>query len=101
MSIKDEMAADASHILTEIGEPVLWNGRLFHAIISQIEFSDTLQIGGFDQEYDFSVKIPKASLGPVRPKLNEAIQFDGTLYRIAKVSESPVSPFVVLTVQAK
>lgn len=28
VSIKDELAADAAQILAEIGEPVIWNGRL-------------------------------------------------------------------------
>jgi hypothetical protein len=101
VSLKDEMAADAAEILAEIGEPVTWDGRPFNAIISPVGLSDSLQIGGFDQEYDFTVKIPKASLGGARPKPRDAVEFDGTTYRVAKVSESPSSPFVVLTVQTK
>jgi hypothetical protein len=101
VSIKDEIAADAVGILSEIGEPVIWSGQLFNAIISRVELSDALQIGGFDQEYDFTVKILKWAFGPVRPKLNDPVQFDGDTYRIAKVSESPASPFVILTVQSK
>lgn len=101
MSIKDELAADTAGILSEIGEPVTWKGHLFSAIISRVEISDALQIGGFDQEYDFTVKILKGAFGPMRPKLNEALRFDGDTYRIAKVSESPTSPFVILTVQSK
>ena len=30
------------------------------AMISQVEFSNTLQVGGFDQEYDFTVRVPRA-----------------------------------------
>ena len=62
MSLKDEKAADLSGIVAEIGEPVIWNGRTYKAIITSIESSDTLQIGGFGEDYDFTVKIAKAAL---------------------------------------
>ena len=101
MSIKEEKAADLAGIVAEIGEPVVWNSRTYKAIITSIESSDILQIGGFGEEYDFTVKIAKASLGSTRPKVNETIQFDGKTYRISKVSESPGYPMVTLTVQAK
>jgi len=101
VNIKDEKVADLAGIVAEIGEPVVWNGRTYRAIITSIESSETLQIGGFGEEYDFTVKIAKAVLGRFRPKVNEAIQFDGKTYRISKVSDSPAYPIVTLTVQAK
>jgi hypothetical protein len=101
MSLKDEKAADLAGIVAEIGEPVVWNGRTYRAIITAIVSSDLLQIGGFSEEYDFTVKIAKAALGSARPKVNEPIQFDGKTYRISKVSESPAYPMVTLTVQVK
>jgi hypothetical protein len=99
--MKHEKAADLAQILDEVGEPVTWNGRTYRAIITAIESSETLQIGGFGEEYDFTVKLAKEALGKSRPKVNEAIQFDGKAYRIARVSESPSYPLVTLTVQAK
>ncbi len=101
MSIKHEKAADLAGILDEVGEPVVWNGRTYRAIITGVESSESLQIGGFGEEYDFTIKIAKAALGKDRPKLNEAVQFDGKVYRVSKVSESPSYPLVTLTVQAK
>ena len=101
MSIKQEKAADLAGILEEVGEPVVWNGRTFRAIITPIESSETLQIGGFGEDYDFTIKIAKAALGRSRPKLNDAISFDGDTYRVAKVSESPAYPLVTLTVKSK
>lgn len=101
MNIKAEKAADLARLLNEIGEPVVWNGRTYHAIITAIESSENLQIGGFSEEYDFTVKIAKAELGRARPKVNEAIQFDRKTYRVSKVSESPSYPMVTLTAQAK
>ncbi len=101
MLLKDEKAADLFAIVAEIAEPVIWNGRTYKAIITSIESSDTLQIGGFGEDYDFTVKIAKAALGKARPKLHEPIQFDGKTYRIARASESPGYPMVALTVQSK
>ena len=101
MSLKQEKAADLAGIVAEIGEPVIWNSRTYKAIITSIESSNILQIGGFSEEYDFTVKIPKAALVAQRPKVNEPIQFDGKTYRISKVSESPAYPMITLTVQVK
>ena len=50
MSLKDEKAADLAEIVAEIGEPVVWNGRTYRAIITSIESSNILQIGGFGEE---------------------------------------------------
>jgi len=101
MSLKDERAADAAELLAEIGEPVVWNGQTYNAIITAVDLSDVLQVGGFGENYDFTVKIAKAALGDARPKLNDPIEFDGITYRIAKTSESPTYPMVTLTVRSK
>ena len=101
MSLKDERAADAAELLAEIGEPVVWNGQTYNAIITAVDLSDVLQVGGFGENYDFTVKIAKADLGDARPHLNDPIEFDGTTYRIAKTSESGNYPMVTLTVRSK
>lgn len=101
MSLKTEKAADIAEILADIGEPVVWDGKTFHAIITSVDQSDTLQIGGFAEEYDFTVKIPKSALGRERPKINDPIRFDEKTWRISKVSESPSYPMVTLTVQSR
>ena len=101
MNLKDEKAADLAQVLSEIGEPIVWNGLSLVAIITSIDFSEPLQIGGFGEEYDFTVKIPKAALGGLCPRVNEPIQFDGKTYRISKVSQSPAYPLITLTVHAK
>jgi hypothetical protein len=46
MSLKDERAADAAELLAEIGEPVVWNGQTYNAIITALDLSDVLQVGG-------------------------------------------------------
>lgn len=101
VSIKAEKTADIADILGDIGEPVTWDGKTFHAIITSIDQSDTLQIGGFAEEYDFTVKIPKTALGGTRPKVNDPIRFDEKTWRISKVSENPSYPMLTFTVQSK
>jgi hypothetical protein len=87
--------------VADIGEPVLWNGQTHAAIITSIESLEILQRGGFTKEYDFSVKIPKGTLGTLSPMVNEGLRFDGKTYRISRVSDSPSYPMVTLTVQAE
>ena len=102
MSLQEEKAADAAELLETIGEPVIWKGRTFQALISPVEINAAKAgVGGFEEGYDFTVKIAKADLGDARPKLNDPIEFDGITYRIAKTSESPTYPMVTLTVRSK
>lgn len=61
----------------------------------------TLQIGGFAEEYEFSVKIPKGALGSLRTKVNQALQFDGKIHRITQGRDSPSNPMVTLTILAE
>ncbi len=98
MSIKDEMAADAAEILTEIGEPVTWNGRAYPALVTDPTAGEDLNLGGFAGTGDFTVKIMRAALGTTRPKLGEIIGFEGNRYRITRTTDHPRFPMVVLVV---
>lgn len=101
VSLQCEKTADIADILSDIGELVVWEGKTYSAIITSVDQIDTLQIGGFAEEYDFTVKIPKAALGLARPKVKDPIQFDDKTWRISKVSESPSYPMVTLMVQSR
>jgi hypothetical protein len=101
MSLKDERAADAAELLAQIGEPVTWNGRTFLAIISPIDLSATKAgVGGFDEGYEFTVKIAASAFpDSKRPQPNaDTVTFDGRDYLVGKVSSHQQSPFVTLHV---
>lgn len=71
----------------------------YAAIVTSIEFSESLQIGGSSEQHDFSVQIPKVCSR--RPKVNDAILFDGKAHRISRVSDSYSCAMVTLTVQVE
>lgn len=98
MSLRDEMAADAAEILAEISEPVVWKGRTYPALVSDPAIGEDLGIGGFTGAGDFTVKIMRSALGSARPRLGEIIGFEGSRYRISRVSDHPRYPMVVLVV---
>ena len=101
MNLRDEKAADAAELLETIGEPVIWNGRTFQALISPVEISASKAgVGGFEEGYDFTVKIAAAAFpDSQRPQPNaDIVTFDGRDYLVGKVTSHLQSPFVTLHV---
>ena len=98
MSIKDEMAADAVEILAQIGEPVMWNGLTFSALVSDPSLSEDLGLGGFSGAGDFTIKILRPALGDARPKLGGIVGFEGARYRVTRTTDHPRYPMIVLVV---
>src|SRR5438132_13947723 len=99
MSIHDEKASALAEVLNEIGEPVVWKGRTFQALVSDNPLSHELALGGFDTKGDCTIKIPRASLTGDKPKLGERIEVQDIGYRITRVTDHPQYPMVVLIVE--
>ena len=72
MPLKAEKSADLAQILPDVGEPIARNGRTCRAIITALDFSETLQISSSGADYDFTVKIAKEALGSARSKLKRS-----------------------------
>jgi hypothetical protein len=101
MNLRDEKAADAAELLEAIGEPVIWNGRTFKALISPVEVSAAKAgVGGFEEGYDFTVKIAASAFPDnQRPQPDaDIVTFDGRDYLVGKVTSHLQSPFVTLHV---
>ena len=98
MSIKDEKAADLAAILAEVGETVTWSGRPFQALVSDPTIGEHLELGGFVGTGDFTIKIPRAAFGGLLPKLGEIVEFEGERFRIARITNHPQYPMIVLVV---
>ena len=101
MSFKQEAAKDFAEIISDIGEPITWNGREFKAIITAISEIESLAIGGFAEEYDFTVKIPSSYFYDSLPQTNDRVTMDGISYRIVKVMKSKKYPALVFTIKSK
>ena len=98
MSIKDEKAADLAAILAEVGETVVWNGQPYRALVSDPTIGERLEIGGFADTGDFTIKIPRSAFSGRLPKLGEIVEFEGERFRIARITNHPQYPMIVLVV---
>jgi hypothetical protein len=99
MSLHDEKAAALAEVLAATGEPVVWKGQTYQALVSDNPLSHELGVGGFDSKGDCTIKIPRSALGGERPKLGERVEFQGASYRITRVTDHPQFPMVVLVVE--
>ena len=98
MKLKSEKAADLAGVLDEVGEPVTWNGRTYKALVSDPAIGEHLEIGGFTDTGDFTIKISRAAFGTQMPKLGEIVGFEGGQFRIVRITNHPQYPLMVLVV---
>ena len=56
-----------------------------------------IDMGGFVESPDLSLRVPKAAFPATLPKFGERIEVDGTEYRISQVSSHPRSPLLTLS----
>ena len=96
--MKDEKAADLAAILAEVGETVVWKGKPYAALVSDPTIGEHLELGGFVESGDFTIKIPRAALTDHLPKLGEIVEFEGERFRIGRIANHPQYPMIVLTV---
>ena len=99
MSLHDEKAAALAEVLAASGEQIVWKGRTLHALVSDNPLSHDLGLGGFEAKGDCTMKVLRSELGAERPNLGETVTFQGTVYRITRVTDHPQFPMVVLVVE--
>lgn len=100
MSLKAEKAADLLAIIADVGEPIIWNGQTFSALVSVPAIAQEFEIGGFMASVDFTVKIPIQMFPGVRPKHGDRMTFEGNDYRVTRVANHPQYPMLVLTLSS-
>ena len=98
MSLLDEKTADLSEVLAAIGEPVSWKGQNFRALVSEPAIGEDLNLGGFTHTGDFTIKILRSAFKNGLPQLGDPVVYESVNYRIARVTNHPVYPMIVLVV---
>ena len=101
MSLQDEKAAALTEILAAPGEPVVWQGQTYQALVTDNPLSLELALGGFVAKGDCTMKIPRAAFTDGKPKIGDPIQFQETDYRITRVTDHPQYPMIVLVAEPK
>lgn len=97
MPLDSEILADLHQLLEEHGVQARWNGIDLLALVSRIRREQKIDIGGFVDTPDFSLRVPKTAFTGALPKFGERIEVDGDEYRIVQVSNHPRSPLLTLS----
>ena len=97
MSLESDILSDFQQILSEHGTAAIWNGINLSVLVSRVRGEQQIEIGGFVESPDLSVRVAKSAFQAASPKMGERIVVDCTAYRIGKVSSHPRSPILTLT----
>ena len=97
MSLESDILSDFQQLLTEHGTAASWNGMNLSVLVSRVRCEQQIDMGGFVESPDLSVRVAKSAFPAAMPKMGERFLVDGAAYRIAKVSSHPRSPLLTIT----
>ena len=97
MELESEILSDLRQLLTEHGVKAQWKGLDLLVLVSRVKREQQIDMGGFVDSPDLSLRVPKAAFPDTLPKFGERIEVDGTEYRISQVSFHPRSPLLTLS----
>ena len=97
MSLESEILADLRQLLSEHGVKARWKGIDLLVLVGRVKRDQQIDMGGFVDSPDLSLRVPKAAFPGPLPKFGERIEVDGTEYRISQVSSHPRSPLLTLS----
>jgi hypothetical protein len=100
MSLESEILSDLHHLLSEHGVQARWKDISLLVLVSRVRNDQQIDMGGFVESPDLSLRVPKRAFPAAMPKFGERIEVDGTEYRIAKVGNHPRSPLLTLTLSS-
>jgi hypothetical protein len=97
MGLESEILSDLRQLLDEHGVMARWKGIDLIVLVSRVKNEQQIDMGGFVETPDLSLRVPKAAFPNTLPKFGERIEVDGTEYRISQVSGHPRSPLLTLS----
>ena len=97
MELESEILSDLRQLLTEHGVHAQWKGLDLLVLVSRVKREQQIDMGGFVDSPDLSLRVPKVAFPDTLPKFGERIRVDGTEYRISQVSCHPRSPLLTLS----
>ena len=77
-----------------------WTDRNRLLLVSPNRTGQQLDIGGFGDSPNLSLRVPKIAFPAALPKLGERMEVDGAVYRITRVSSHPRSPLLTLSLSS-
>jgi hypothetical protein len=97
MELESEILSDLRQLLSEHGVKARWQGLDLLVLVSRVKRDQQIEMGGFVESPDLSLRVPKLAFPNTLPKFGERIEVDGTEYRISQVSSHPRSPLLTLS----
>src|SRR6478735_2558300 len=97
MSLESEILADLHQLLSEHGVTARWKDIDLLVLVSRVKRDQQIDMGGFVDSPDLSLRVPKAAFPGPLPKFGERIAVDGSDFRISQVSSHPRSPLLTLS----
>lgn len=100
MALESEIRSDLDELLAEHGVAARWNGLDMIVLASRASRDQNIEIGGFVDAPELSIRVPSYALPDVKPKNGDRVTVDGDDYRIVRVSKHPRSPLLTLVLAA-
>ena len=100
MSLESDILNDLQELLHEHGVQARWNNINLLVLVSRNRNEQQLDIGGFVDSPDLSLRVPKLAFPAALPKVGERMEVDGADYRITRVSSHPRSPLLTLSLSS-
>ena len=100
MDLESEILSDFQQLLSEHGVKARWKEIRLLVLVSRVRNDQQIEMGGFVESPELSLRVPKRAFPASLPKFGERIEVDGTEYRISKVSAHPRSPVLTLSLSA-
>jgi hypothetical protein len=100
MSLESDILADLQHLLAEHGMTARWKTIDLTALASRVRADQQIDVGGFVQSPDLTLRVVRDDFPGPLPKFGERIEVDGATYRIAKVGNHPRSPLLTLSLSS-
>ena len=97
MSLESDILADFQQLLAEHGAAATWNNLNLSVLVSRLRSEQQIDMGGFVDSPDLSVRVAKSAFPAALPKMGERFVVNGSAYRIGKASGHPRSPLLTLT----
>ena len=97
MALDSEILADLHQLLSEHGVMARWNGIDLLVLVSRVRRDQQIDLGGFVDSPDLSLRVPKTAFPGDLPKFGERVEIDGEDYRIVQVAKHPRSPLLTLS----
>ena len=97
MNLSSEILADLRQLLSEHGVQARWNGIDLLVLVSRVRNDQQIDMGGFIDSPDLSLRVPKNAFPGELPKFGDRIEVEGEEFRIVQVSKHPRSPLLTLS----